>query len=328
MDCGHTDARNSQAAVLFCASGNKPIFSLTDTTNNAYYKESILVAEALDFAINVKKLDVVAVDIDENVKNANLISEYTRSNGPEETKDEPVRAGNDIFHTAKALGKNSLKCVLGFANSAVKYFKPFCEKKYDMQNVIESLLPKLVSKSAEFFKDLHQTFENHGALSWKAASISPASMNAFAVENNLIDKILPRYHWEAVIVAWNSIFVKNNVTSVSSMKIREGFSKINLRLLAEAVFTATGNDIPITDKETEKELLFEYLKNELPDQCFRGENFSVDFDTTLQALEKSFAESPPLSDASHIDLDDTILSKIFGQKQSSLKEVRLLKTKE
>ena len=97
MDVGHSSARNSQAATLASASGNVLLFTLTDTKTNAWLKETALVERALDFAIVKEKLDVVMIEIDDNAKNATIITSYTRINGPEECKDEAVKAGIDVF---------------------------------------------------------------------------------------------------------------------------------------------------------------------------------------------------------------------------------------
>jgi hypothetical protein len=55
-----------------------------------------------------------------------------------------------------------------------------------------------------------------------------------------MDKVPPRNYWDPVVTAWNLIFVKDNVTSVSRMKIRVSFSIRTIKLSAEAVCAATG----------------------------------------------------------------------------------------
>jgi hypothetical protein len=97
MDVGHSSARNSQAATLAAASRNVLLFTMTDTVTNAWLKETALVERALQFAKNEEKLDVCMVEIDDNAKNASIISSFTRVNGPTETVNEPVRAGIDVF---------------------------------------------------------------------------------------------------------------------------------------------------------------------------------------------------------------------------------------
>jgi hypothetical protein len=109
MDVGHSSARNSQAATLAAASGNLLLFTLTDTHTNAWLKESAVVTRALEFAIKAKCLDISTVEIDDNSKNALLISSFKRPNGPEGFLDETVKVAIDVFHAAKALGKNAIK---------------------------------------------------------------------------------------------------------------------------------------------------------------------------------------------------------------------------
>ena len=69
MDVGYTGARKAQCATIMVGSGSRAVFSRTDTENGAWLKEGILVSLALDEAINIRKLDVVAVEIDDNAAN-------------------------------------------------------------------------------------------------------------------------------------------------------------------------------------------------------------------------------------------------------------------
>jgi hypothetical protein len=69
MDVGYTGARKAQCATVMVGSGSRVVFSRTDTENGAWLKEGILVSLALSEAINDRKLDVVAVEIDDNAAN-------------------------------------------------------------------------------------------------------------------------------------------------------------------------------------------------------------------------------------------------------------------
>jgi hypothetical protein len=128
MDVGHSSARNSQGATLAAASGNVLLFTLTDTHTNAWLKETALVERALDYAIIEEKLDVCMVEIDDNAKNASIISSYSRINRPEPCKSEPVKAGIDVFHAAKAMGKHVSKITAENVIIMEKFFKPLCQK--------------------------------------------------------------------------------------------------------------------------------------------------------------------------------------------------------
>ena len=109
MDVGHSSARNSQAATLAAASGNVLLFTLTDTKTNAWLKETALAERALEYAIVSEKVDVCMIEVDDNAKNASILSSYKRVNGPTKSINEPVRAGIDVFHAAKAMGKHVVK---------------------------------------------------------------------------------------------------------------------------------------------------------------------------------------------------------------------------
>ena len=69
MDVGYTGARKAQCATIMVGSGSRIVFSRTDTENSAWLKEGSLVSLALNEAINERKLDVVAVEIDDNAAN-------------------------------------------------------------------------------------------------------------------------------------------------------------------------------------------------------------------------------------------------------------------
>ena len=69
MDVGYTGARKAQCATIMVGSGSRAVFSRIDTENGARLKEGILVSLTLDEAINQRKLDIVAVEIDDNAAN-------------------------------------------------------------------------------------------------------------------------------------------------------------------------------------------------------------------------------------------------------------------
>lgn len=139
MDVGHSSARNSQAATLAAASGNVLLFTMTDTKTNAWLKETALVEKALDFAIITEKLDVCMIEIDDNAKNASIISSYKRVNGPPENINEPVMAGIDVFHAAKAMGKLIAKITAENLIVVEKFFKPLCEKNCRVSDIMEKI---------------------------------------------------------------------------------------------------------------------------------------------------------------------------------------------
>jgi hypothetical protein len=90
MDVGYSGARQAQCATVMVGSGSRVVFSRTDTENGAWLKEGILVSTALDEALNIRKLDVVAVEIDDNASNKKNIESYRRVNGPPEYVEETV----------------------------------------------------------------------------------------------------------------------------------------------------------------------------------------------------------------------------------------------
>ena len=69
LDVGYTGARKAQCATIMVGSGSRALFSRVDTDNGAWLKEGLLVSLALDEAINQRKLDIVAVEIDDNAAN-------------------------------------------------------------------------------------------------------------------------------------------------------------------------------------------------------------------------------------------------------------------
>ena len=127
------------------------------------------------------------VEIDDNAKNASTISSYTRVNGPIELQKEPVKAGIDVFHAAKAMGKHVIKVTGENVTTLEKFFKPLCKCGFNVADVNMRINEMLSSKTTELFEDITSAFTNFGATAWRGASETPASMRAFAEANNLVD---------------------------------------------------------------------------------------------------------------------------------------------
>jgi hypothetical protein len=126
MDVGYTGARKAQCATIMVGSGSRAVFSRTDTENGAWLKEGILVSMALNEAINIRKLDIVAVEIDDNAANKKKIENLRRTNGPVEFQQETVKGLNDVFHAAKSMGRQAVKLVSLFAQQIQAKVKPLC----------------------------------------------------------------------------------------------------------------------------------------------------------------------------------------------------------
>jgi hypothetical protein len=324
LDTGYNSARNAQGATICIASGGRVLFTLVDVLLNAWLKEAALVRRALDYLINDKKIDVAMVEIDDNATNAKIISSYSRTNGPLETVEEPVIVGNDGFHFAKAMGRNAAKSSDEDMRELMLFLQKCCEMNYDIGKVIVILQEKISQKSDSYFKDIKDIFHEHGATSWRECSASQESMTQFAKDNNLLDKIESNMYWGPLITAWNSIFVKEPIKSMSSVRIRNTLCKKTLLLLSQAVWSIKQDEFPVMTKDNEmnKVMLLSYLRESLPGSCFQGDNFSIDIKDVLPDIEAEFDINPPLSD---IPLDDdSVLTSIFGVKNKSLKEVKNL----
>ena len=325
MDVGHSSARNSQAATLVATSGNVLLFTLTDTKTNAWLKETALVERALDFAIMTEKLYVCMIEIDDNAKNASIITSYKRVNGPPECRDETVQAGIDVFHAAKAMGKHVIK-ITG-ENLAVmeKFFKPLCQKDCEVPLVTARVNEMMLTKMNAFFSEIITTFSTYGATAWREASDTPASMRVFAERNNLIDLTDNHTYWQPVVSAWNSIIVgKPPVTSISKVKINISLSLKSLRIMATSVQEVTGNVVIATDRASEKQECFAYLKKNLPDICYRGNIISVDLCEVTRELEDILKDEPTNTEVTYINPDETVMAKVFGSNNRTLKELRKL----
>ena len=326
MDVGHSSARNSQAATLAAASGNILLFTLTDTKTNAWLKETALVERALDFAINTEKLDVSMIEIDDNSKNASIISTYSRVNGPEESKSEPVKAGIDVFHAAKAMGKHVIKINAENLVILEKFFKPLCEQTFGIEDTIKRINEMIMSKSNDFFSNIMSSFNDLGADAWRIASATPESMRAFATTNNLVDASENYSLWMPVVSAWNLSFPgKNNLISVTKMKVTMTLSTKTLRNLATAVAEVTGIPIISIDKTNEKSELFMYMKRNLPDICYRGSNISIDLNGVAHDLQQIIKDLPVSGTISHVSPEETLMVQVFGTQNRTLRTLRTLK---
>ena len=327
MDVGHSSARNSQAATLAAACGNVLLFTFTDTVTNAWLKETALVEKALDFAINTEKLDVYMVEIDDNAKNASIITSYSRVNGPAEFTNEPVKAGIDVFHAAKAMGKHVIKIAGENLSTLLKFFKPLCDTSVDVSDINRRINQMMVAKSEDYFSDIAKTFSTLGAEEWRIASETPASMRAFSELHGLIDLRSTFTIWDPVVSAWNLCFPgKNALTSVTKIKISANLSTKTLRILSLAVEKVVGIPIIIVEKLNEKMELFMYMKKNLPEICYRGTNISSDLIVVTDDIRKVAADLPKSESVLHIDTDESMLQQVFGRTARTLREVRKLKT--
>jgi streptomycin 6-kinase len=142
MDVGYTGARKAQCATIMVGSGSRVVFSRTDTENSAWLKEGCLVSLALNEAINERKLDVVAVEIDDNAANKKKIEAFQRVNGPDHYREESVKALNDVFHAAKSMGRQALKIAstyVGILEQKLKVALPLIEIS-DEEDLSETFL--------------------------------------------------------------------------------------------------------------------------------------------------------------------------------------------
>ena len=323
MDVGHSSARNSQAATLAAASGNLLLFTLTDTKTNAWLKESALVTRALEFAIDEAKLDISSVEIDDNAKNALLISSFTRVNGPDETKSEPVRAAIDVFHAAKSLGKNALKISKDHLIVLEKMLQPMCTKNIDVPQILNKITRKIREKSDAYFTEINGTFseKSFGSDIWKFISASPDSMKEFATNNKLMEIASDSIYWETVITKWNELCgEKKHVTSVSGIRLSSNLTMKVLRGLSKTVSELTMKPIP-QYKIGEKENLTSYLRENLPDICSRGHNFHTELESITTEM-KTDLDMPKSEEM--ISRDEQLLISIFGYKSPTLKDLKKL----
>ena len=176
------------------------------------------------------------IEIDDNSKNASIISTYTRVNGPVESKNEPVKADIDVFHAAKAMGEHVIKINAENFLTSEKFFKPLCEQTFKVEDTIKTINELILSKSNDFFYDIKSAFTDLGADAWRTASATPESMRAFAKTNNLVDTAENYSIWMPVVSAWNLSFpAKNNLISVTKIKVTMTLSTKALRSLAAAV---------------------------------------------------------------------------------------------
>ena len=119
------------------------------------------------------------VEIDDNSKNASIITSCSRVNGPAEFTNEPVKAGTDVFHAAKAMEKHVIKIAGENLSTLLKFFRPLCDTSLDVSDINRRINQMMVAKSEDYFSDIAKTFSTLGAEEWRIASETPASMRAF-----------------------------------------------------------------------------------------------------------------------------------------------------
>ena len=285
MDVGYTGARKAQCATVMVGSGSRVVFSRTDTENGAWLKEGILVSAALEEAINIRKLDVVAVEIDDNASNKKKIESYKRVNGPSEYTEENVKGLNDVFHAAKSMGKQAIKIMSLFVEQIISKVKPLTviiPLGVDLHEMILSpLLTELTSNFDSYFLDIKEKFQHIGAAEWVAANSSISSMQDFANSVQQVDSTIDYKHWSPIVNAWNETKPPsaNLADNISSIQISKTTSLRCLNAVAKSASRlVSGEEL----NEENKKNCFEFLRKTLPQICFRGDNFSVNF---LECLE-------------------------------------------
>lgn len=303
MDVGYTGARKAQCATVMVGSGSKILFSRTDTDNGAWLKEGILVSMALNEAINIRKLDVVAVEIDDNASNKKKIESYKRVNGPEEYKDENVKGLNDVFHAAKSMGRQAIKLTSVFVEQMKSRIKPLAVLSFERnldQSLLQPILTSLGSNYLSYFSDIEEKFRYIGAVEWKEANVSPSNMRDLADRLRQVDEKIDYQYWSPVVVAWNetkapsSIFA-DNISGV--MITKQTSMKCLLALAVSLSKLLSGQEL----NDTNKSNALEYLRANLPSVCFRGDNFCANSLECLENAVKHIANDELQSETSEVN---------------------------
>ena len=164
---------------------------------------------ALDEAINIRKLDVVALEIDGNASNKKKIESYKRVNGPPEYVEETVKGLNDVFHAAKSMGRQAIKIVTLFVEqvkSKIKSLIVTLPPDVDlMETILTPLLPGLAVNFDSYFIDIREKFVNVGATEWIDANRSISSMQDFAKSMKQVDTTIDFQYWTPIVEVYNEM---------------------------------------------------------------------------------------------------------------------------
>ena len=335
MDVGYTGARKAQCATVMVGSGSRVVFSRTDTENGAWLKEGILVSTALDEAINIRKLDVVAVEIDDNASNKKKIESYKRVNGPPEYVEETVKGLNDVFHAAKSMGRQAIKIVTLFVEQIKSKIKPLIvtlPSDFDLlETILTPLLTGIAANFDSYFIDIKETFVNIGATEWIDANRSISSMQDFAKRIQQVDATIDYKYWTPIVEVYNIMKPPsaNSADNISAIIITKSTSMRCLNALANAARKlVSGEDM----REENDNNSLEYLRTILPSICFRGDNFSSNFLECLEGNvkkaiiqnEKSTNENNKINE--NLEKKNKMIKEIFGSKIiPSITEIKKLK---
>ena len=329
MDVGYTGARKAQCATVMVGSGSRAIFSRIDTENGAWLKEGILVSLALDEAINVRKLDVVAVEIDDNAANKKKIENYKRVNGPTEYREESVKGLNDVFHAAKSMGRQAVKIVATYVQQLESQIKPLIESHSNNWEIEETLL-YTISNNLEmnfisYFSDISDKFENLGATEWVEANRLPENMLKLANELNLTDTTINYDYWVPIVNTWNQFKPPSasNADNISGIRISKGTSArcqtALVRAVNELINEVELNETSVSDK-------ISYLRSRLPAICFSGDNYSVNF---TECVEKSISELKNENSSDNKKTNEKqneLIKEVFNSKIPSVSDIKKMKS--
>ena len=332
MDVGYTGARKAQCATIMVGSGSgsRAVLSRTDTENGAWLKKGLLVSLALDEAINIRKLDIVALEIDDNSANKKKIENFKRINGPILFQQETVKGLNDVFHSAKSMGRQAVKIVTLFAQQIQSKIKPLIAVYPTNWKIVEEFLDPVLNKLEYnfqlYFSDINEKFRSMGAEEWTAASASIESMQEFAKGLNLVDETINYDYWRSVVDVWNRFKPPSSpdVENISGILITKTTSMRCLIALAAAVSKLLDNS---EDNELSKKDAIGYLRLHLPSVCFRGDNFSVNFtDCIDEKIKELIHNSQKVQTEVSAENKNKLLKEIFGSKIPTSAEIKKLKS--
>ena len=330
-DTGHTSARNSQGAQTSVSYEGEIVSTLSTYGGNAWQREGANMVLILDKLIDVEKIDVAGMTIDDNKSNAKLISSRHRDNAADDAvKHKKVSVFLDLFHLAKTLG-----------NLLTKAFREASDKLAAVTKTLDSTVDKLTFLNAlgkslsEPFDDVTSPIQavfdglsvdtgsddgasanasgsgsasasaNASGSAWAVAIGSADSMSRFAQQHGLIDKADVNDYSQVISLYNGSVDVTKHIATIhdlpiSTLKLEE------LKPLLAPLRAACGKPVLVS---------LPLLKDDWTKQCmscmllsFRGDTgnlFSVSLDEALKSATASMQTSEEGADASIADDRET-----------------------
>ena len=193
--------------------------------------------------------------------------------------------------------------------------------------ILSPLLTELTSNFDSYFLDIKEKFQHIGAAEWVAANSSISSMQDFANSVQQVDSTIDYKHWSPIVNAWNETKPPsaNLADNISSIQISKTTSLRCLNAVAKSASRlVSGEELNEENKKNCFEFLRKTLPPICFRGDNFSVNFLECLETkakiAITTNEKSINNKQKIDE--NLEKDNKIMNEIFGTKAPSLSEIK------